>query len=148
MTAKKRVALTRTTRALGKLTALQRFTGAFSLAGAAWSAAVSCSTSFLSVAACFLTFCLVPASFTAADVFTFCSALFASLFASALFALLFNSFAASSDSLLWLMKALGMVNMTPLLLVWTSSSCKAGRGLTKGNAASRARLHEARRGDR
>ena len=113
MTAKKRVALTRTTRALGKLMALQRFTGAFSLAGAAWPAAVFCSTSFLSVAACFLTFCLVPTSFTAADFF---GSSFASVFASVFATLIVNSFAASSDSSLWFRKTLGIMSTPELML--------------------------------
>ena len=63
--AKQKAALTRTTRAPGKLT-VQRFTGASSLAGAA---AVFC----LPVAACFLIFCLVSACSAAAD---FCPSVF------------------------------------------------------------------------
>ena len=127
--AKTRATVTRTTRAPGKLT-VQRF--AASLAGAA---AVFC----FSVAALILIFfCLVQAWFTAVGFFSFGSDFSASSPASAFTfasAFAFNSFAASSDSLLWLMKTLGMVNVTPLLLAWTSSSCKAGRGLTKRNAA-------------
>ena len=96
VTAKKRAALTRTTREPGKLT-VQRL--ASSLAGAA---AVFC---LMSVAACFLIFCLVPACFTAADFCAVCSTFFASSFAfafvSAAFsfaALIVNSFAVSSAS--------------------------------------------------
>ena len=91
VTAKKRAALTRTTRAPGKLT-LQRL--ASSLAGAA---AVFC---LMSVGACFLIFCLVPACFTAAEFFAVDSS-FASAFTSAAFAfaaLVVNSFAVSSAS--------------------------------------------------
>ena len=94
VTAKTRAALARTARAPGKLT-VQRFTGASFLAGAA---AVFC----LPVAACFLIFCLVPASSTAADFCVVCSAFFgspsASAFASVFVALIVNSFAAASDS--------------------------------------------------
>ena len=102
-TAKKRAALTRTTRAPGKLT-VQRFTGAPSLASATWPAAVFCSTSIVLVAACFLIFCLVPASFTAAHFFAFFSALFSSPLASVFAALIVNSFAASSDCLVGLVE--------------------------------------------
>ena len=98
MTAKKRAAITKTTRVPGKLT-VERFTGASSLAPGA--AAAFC----FSVAACFLIFCLEPACFTAADFFAFASALFASSIASAFAfaafsfaALIVNSFAVSSAS--------------------------------------------------
>ena len=96
VTAKKRAALTRTTRAPGKLT-LQRL--ASSLAGAA---AVFC---LMSVVACFSIFCLVPACFTAAEFFavdsSFASAFTFAAFTSAAFAfaaLVVNSFAVSSAS--------------------------------------------------
>jgi len=96
--AKKRA---RTTRAPGKLT-VQRF--AFTGAPAAFC--------LMSVTACFLLFCLVPACVTAADFFAFGSALFAPSFASpfafaafafafaafAFAALITNSFAVSSAS--------------------------------------------------
>ena len=91
--AKKRAAITRTTRAPGKLTVHELFTAASSMAGAA---AAFC----FSVAACFLTFCLAPACSTAADFSAFASS-FASSFASAAFAfaaLVVNSFAVSSAS--------------------------------------------------
>jgi len=108
-TAKKRAALTRTTREPGKLT-VQRFTGASSLAGAV---AFFCFTSSLSVAACFLIFCLVPTSFTAADFF---GSSFASVFASVFATLIVNSFAASSDSSLWFRKTLGIMSTPELML--------------------------------
>ena len=98
--AKKRAALTRTTRAPGKLT-VQRF--ASSLVTAAFC---------FSVAACCLIFCLAPACCTAADFFAFGSAFFVTSFAFAFAvasaavasaavafaALIVNSFAVSSAS--------------------------------------------------
>ena len=101
VTAKKRAAITKTTRVPGKLT-LQRFTGASSLAGAA---AAFC----FSVAACSLIFCLAPACCTAADFFAFGSAFFVTSFAFAFAfavasaavafaALIVSSFAVSSAS--------------------------------------------------
>ena len=100
--AKKRAAITRTTRAPGKLTVHERFTAASSLAGAA---AAFC----FSVAACSLIFCLAPACCTAADFFAFGSAFFVTSFAFAFAfavasaavafaALIVSSFAVSSAS--------------------------------------------------
>jgi len=97
--AKKRAALTRTTRAPGKLT-VQRF--ASSLVGAA---AAFC----FSVAARSLIFCLAPACCTATDFFAFGSAFFVTSFAFAFAvavasaavafaALIVSSFAVSSAS--------------------------------------------------
>jgi hypothetical protein len=87
--AKKRAAITRTTRAPGKLTVHERFTAASSLVGAAAA---------FSVAARFLIFCLALACCRAADFFAFVSALSASSFAYSFAALTVNSFAVSSAS--------------------------------------------------
>jgi hypothetical protein len=93
--AKKRAALTRTTRAPGKAKlTVQRF--ASSLVGAA---AAFC----FSVAACSLIFCLAPACCTATDFFAFGSAFFVTSFAFAVASVAFaaltvNSFAVSSAS--------------------------------------------------
>ena len=95
--ARKRAAITRTTRAPGKLT-VQRF--ASSLVTAAFC---------FSVAACCLIFCLAPACCTAADFFAFGSAFFVTSFAFAVAvavasaavafaALIVSSFAVSSAS--------------------------------------------------
>ena len=97
VTAKKRAAITKTTRAPGKLT-VQRF--ASSLVTAAFC---------FSVAACCLIFCLAPACCTAADFFAFGSAFFVTSFAFAFAvavasaavafaALIVSSFAVSSAS--------------------------------------------------
>ena len=74
------------------------------------------------MAACFLIFCWVPASFTAFDFSAFCSAFFASPFACAFAVSIVNSFAASSDSSLRLRKVFGTVNVPRLLLAWISPS--------------------------
>ena len=86
---------------------MQRFTGVSSLAGAAWPAAVFCATSFFSVAACFLIFCLLLACFTATDFFAFSSALI--FFA----AWIVSSLAASSASKDWFKKVFGMSEVMP-----------------------------------